>query len=462
MGTIQCLLLLAAATAPSETVLLQFTSEHCKHCRNMEPTMERLKSAGYPVRAIDVDRSRPWAEHYQVKGVPTFVMVTGGKVVDRVEGFTSHARLAQMYETANFTPATSDTRSSQFPGNHKSEAGPSSATKIRQVSHTAQLTQTRKLSAEQIASQATVRLKIEDATGYSFGTGTIIDVHGEDALVLTCGHLFRTSGGKGSITVDLFANGTSTSVPGKLVYYEADKADIGFVTLRPGIDIAAVTVAPQSYRPQRDDAVFNIGCNNGRSPTLRRSKVTSLDRYAGPSNIEVAGMPVNGRSGGGLFASNGMLIGVCNAADDQDDEGIYAALPTIHDTLAAIGQQQISARAEQMLAKSNEPQRNSSIDSNQRKLDGALKAPDMPSRPLTFASTNSGTEIIAVVRTPDGKTETVVIRNPSAALLHQLRQSQPPSGSERTIDGSNFAGSFPSDWPDDQSNGPVLRGQSQD
>jgi hypothetical protein len=46
---------------------------------------------------------------------------------------------------------------------------------------------------------------------------------------------------------------------------------------------------------------------------------------------------VQGRSGGGLFAIDGTLIGVCNAADPADNEGLFAALPSIHDQLDETG-----------------------------------------------------------------------------------------------------------------------------
>jgi len=61
--------------------------------------------------------------------------------------------------------------------------------------------------------------------------------------------------------------------------------------------------------------------------------VTAVDKYLGPPNVQVAGQPVQGRSGGGLFAIDGTLIGVCNAADPEDNEGLFAALPSIHEQL---------------------------------------------------------------------------------------------------------------------------------
>jgi hypothetical protein len=67
------------------------------------------------------------------------------------------------------------------------------------------------------------------------------------------------------------------------------------------------------------------------------SRVTSVDKYLGPANVQVAGQPVQGRSGGGLFALDGTLLGVCNAADPEDNEGLFAALPSIHEHLDEAG-----------------------------------------------------------------------------------------------------------------------------
>jgi hypothetical protein len=50
----------------------------------------------------------------------------------------------------------------------------------------------------------------------------------------------------------------------------------------------------------------------------------------------VAGQPVEGRSGGGLFSGIGLfsgegyLIGICNAADPSDKEGVFAGLGSIY------------------------------------------------------------------------------------------------------------------------------------
>ena len=52
--------------------------------------------------------------------------------------------------------------------------------------------------------------------------------------------------------------------------------------------------------------------------------VVELNRYDGAANIECSTTPEGGRSGGGLFNSDGEIIGICSAADKDLNEGIYA------------------------------------------------------------------------------------------------------------------------------------------
>ena len=91
--------------------------------------------------------------------------------------------------------------------------------------------------------------------------------------------------------------------------------------------------------------MVSVGCSNGDDPTPLATRITQLDRYQGPANIEAQGAPVEGRSGGGLFNAKGELIGVCFAADYQGNEGLYAALDAIHDELAEQGLGDISSAA---------------------------------------------------------------------------------------------------------------------
>ena len=479
MLSLQSLLVVTAIAGAGETVLLHFTADNCVHCRNVAPIVSRLKNDAYPIRTIDVNRSAAWAQNYKVTGVPCFVMIANGQVVDRVDGATSSARLLRMFESANYQAAgqgdsevraqSPDERKSIIPipgflkrGNQESKTAetPHASAESREVAREVSLREETSSggSPQQIASNATVRLKVEDPRGYSFGTGTIIDTHNEEALVLTCGHIFRDSGGKGRIHVDLFVNGTPRTVPGELVMYDAKKADIGIVAIRPGMKVARTPVAPDGYRISPGASVFTIGCNNGKPPTLQRSRITHINRYVGPPNVEVAGMPVNGRSGGGLFSADGLLIGVCNAADDHDNEGIYAALATVHETLDKINQSRIyqSNTAAFAQTKSQVPATREASRSTKSRLSSA-------------ELTSSDLEIICIVRSksdPQG-TATLTIDRPSPALVSQLRRES--SAQDGTSAPSRVAPNdvaLPSTGRnrirDTGRGGPVVRGQSMD
>lgn len=289
-------------------------------------------------------------------------------------------------------------------------------------------------AAAERAMRATVRLRVEDATGASIGTGTIIDVHDEEALVVTCGHLFRGLKRGGRIWIDLFQAGANQPVEGQLLDFDLQR-DIAVVAMRPGLPVQAARVGSLTYRPAKGEPVFSIGCDRGAPPSIRPSRVTAIDRYQGKPNIEVAGKPVDGRSGGGLFTADGQLIGVCNAADDKDDEGIFAGLATIQWQLESIGQRRLFAgqtapsAAPVVATLANIP---SSAPLANRVAAPAPTAPPpataaaaaTTAAAAAAATTASDVEVICVVRSkqaPD-KQETLLISRPSAELLQRLYQ----------------------------------------
>lgn len=176
---------------------------------------------------------------------------------------------------------------------------------------------------------ATVRLRVYEGSSLSHGTGTIIDARQGEALILTCGHLFRESRGQGRIEVDLFGPTPAQKLPGRLIAWN-DQRDLGLVSIRTPGPVRTARVAPVGYPLQKGLVVFSVGCDHGQSPTVHKTWIVSINRYLGPPNLQVADQPASGRSGGGLFSQEGYLIGVCNAADPADREGLFASLPAIH------------------------------------------------------------------------------------------------------------------------------------
>ena len=167
------------ATAPAEggadlsdagqTVMLDFFADWSSPCRTMEPTIDALLSKGYPVRRVNVDRDRAVATRFGVTSVPCCLMLVSGVEADRVVGSTTYDRLERMCLMGE------------------------------------------KVSETELMA-ASVRLRVEDRGGRSCGSGTIIDSRDGEALVATCGHLFREYDGKGAINVDLFNSGSPQTV----------------------------------------------------------------------------------------------------------------------------------------------------------------------------------------------------------------------------------------------------------
>lgn len=438
------LVLAAVLAGNQDLVLLDFGAGWCEPCRTMEPTVERLEEAGYPVRRVDVDQNPELARRFHVGPIPCFVLVKNGRELQRIVGPTSYARLVRMYQEGDGgnnaargktqpeelsdgprNPAERTTRPGELSGADFATMPARSAASgsPKPQGDAAPPSDRRSKEAQQRVLEATVRLRVADATGYSRGTGTIIDAHNGEALVLTCGHIFRESQGKGDIQVDLFAPGTQSSISGYLLVYESEERDFGLVSIRPDVSVTPVQVATPNCHPRQGQQVFSVGCDQGADPTVRVSTISAINRYMGPPNIEIHGAPIDGRSGGGLFTADGRLLGICNAADPQEDRGIYAGLPTVHLALDQIGQRAIylhespepKVLAGEHLASSDPP---GLTDSDQPDT----SIPISPASHESPVESPQPAEMICIVRSPDGASQVMTVNNPSQELLQRMTE----------------------------------------
>jgi S1-C subfamily serine protease len=470
------------ARGAGEILLLDFWSPQCGPCMGMKPTVHALEQANYPIQQIDTTRDAEMSRRYNVSSIPCFVMLVDGQEVEREVGATSSERLQQMFQKAKDIYVQRHQPGQvrgQSPDPHAAPRGNTAlgpaprldSNAMQQPSLAAQpgAVQARPVAAPSPASEpqmpvgpssdfpmslvsATVRIKVEDTQGRSFGTGTIIDSRSGEALVVTCGHLFRESKGKGPVTVELFD--ASSGVPqvteqvqGQVISFDLER-DVAFIGIKPTRPIAAAAVAPPRTQFQRGDRVATIGCSNGKDPTLLPQRINMLDRYQGPSNIEVSGAPEEGRSGGGLFNLQGQLIGVCYAADYEGKEGLYVALDSIHSELDRLGLKDVYAKGEPS------PPKGSSGPSVVR----GQESPDQPITPIggaepKFASATSpapsqnlseqeqasfdeimqrriNSEVMIIVRpkTPGGQSEIIQLDDVSPDLVKALEARRRPAG----------------------------------
>jgi len=367
-----------------DVVLLDFGAAWCGPCKAMAPVVGQLGQRGWLVRHVDVDREPDLVRRFAITGVPCFVLLVKGEEKGRVSGVTTLEELEQlmgksrpnMIDPAFVKAAAAAAPSANFPGiplptttireplaveptmparyDRADAAPPAKITPPARIvgGPPAQPPQAAPPAAgrpeagsRSVASRpavdakllaATARLRVEDAKGVSWGTGTVIDCRQGEALILTCGHIFRDSQARGRVQVDLFASEKARGLAGQVIAWDL-KRDLALVSVFTEEPVRAARVGGVDLRISPGDEVATVGCNGGDHPTIHHSRVTGIDKYLGPANLQVAGQPVQGRSGGGLFATDGTLIGVCNAADPADNEGLFAALPAIHDQLEESG-----------------------------------------------------------------------------------------------------------------------------
>jgi thioredoxin 1 len=85
------------ASLRSGTTLLDFTASWCGPCRTMDPVLAALATEyGQRVRfaAIDVDEQPALAHHFDVRSMPTVIVIRDGREVARIVGARPRAYVA--------------------------------------------------------------------------------------------------------------------------------------------------------------------------------------------------------------------------------------------------------------------------------------------------------------------------------------------------------------------------------
>lgn len=391
------LLSVASLTAqPSHDVLYDFSAPWCSYCQMMMPVVDKLAAEGLPIVKVNIDQRPDLKQQFGVERIPAFVLVVGGQVQQKMEGYVDENTLRSMLakiprrvpETqaieapaprrrslplrladdeskpkwdfhlplppfpgtkpkAVQIDAVSDTSGSR-PSNMKVRSETPSPSRDVPPADPAAANDEAAESAEARSSadirgmlSSSVRIRVKDAVGSNFGSGVVIDsAPGRKSwrtIVLTCGHVLRDAQkSDAQIEVDVFNGTRFRTYPGTILKADLD-ADVGLIVIAVPKAVPTSPVASVEEMVRAGDSVISIGCSDGRLPSVQKLRVTVLNRYKGPDTIECTGVPLQGRSGGGLFTANARVVGVCTNADQLGHRGVYASLKPIHDLLHSAG-----------------------------------------------------------------------------------------------------------------------------
>lgn len=307
--------------AQSAVEVLYFKSDLCAPCRQALPIVNAVHSESHPIRIIDSNEEHALFTQYKVDATPTFIAIEDGTEIRRAEGVLHERDLRAMFAPGPVRPKPSP------------QSEPASALK----------------NPSPYATAVRLRAGIPGRKEEAVGSGTVVDSNGDSAVVLTCGHLFK-SRSIVPIEVELFdgvvggpkrnqVTYRGESYPGELIGIDRD-SDVALVRIRPGKSLPCSPVVPASYIPSVGMSVRSYGCSKGDDATgwaitiVRASDVKRLEGGGKYACIETNYAPIEGRSGGGLFTDDGYVLGVCGYADPQSKTGLYAAPTSIRRLLS--------------------------------------------------------------------------------------------------------------------------------
>lgn len=418
------------AGSTGDCIAIEFMADGNKQCDDMHRTTDQAIRDGWVVRRIDTKREPHISIRWQISNVPTTVLVRNGREIDRILGPIAYPELQRRLSAAS---SVDSMRSSADRNRDRVEKespilrgqspldmipmaaalANSSSVAIAKSTGSMFSNQRDPPSLRELSEPgrlpsdpqgATVRIRVDEPSqnSISTGTGTIIDSHSGEALVLTCGHLFRDYQNQAKITVETFLDGQIQSYPATLIDFQANEMDIGLIAFRSNRTIPVARLIPKNRALTEGQRVFSWGCDHGALPSRRDSQISKLNRYTGAANVEVDGEPVVGRSGGGLFDDRGELIGVCYAASPVYKEGLYNAAEVVYFELAKLGLQRLFNERNDLPVTPN----NSSVAKSTSQPNVAI-APEMT----------------VILRGIDGKQEQLEISQPTPQLLQALRDS---------------------------------------
>ena len=70
-----------------------FTADWCQPCKRVRPIVEDMKKDGFEFQMIDADYEQLLVKRFEIKSIPTFVLLNDGKEINRITGAKTREEL---------------------------------------------------------------------------------------------------------------------------------------------------------------------------------------------------------------------------------------------------------------------------------------------------------------------------------------------------------------------------------
>ena len=165
---------------------------------------------------------------------------------------------------------------------------------------------------------AVVRVRADDKGGTSFGSGTLVDIQSDYALVVTNWHVVRDATQNVTVT---FPNGFQTAA--RVIRMDKNWDLAALVVWNPG-NVKPVQIAGNAPHPGDALTIAGYGSGHYRAATGRCTQYVAPGANFPYEMVEVSVEARHGDSGGPIFNDQGELAGVLFGASRGTTSGSYA------------------------------------------------------------------------------------------------------------------------------------------